>query len=396
MKNLIFSITLALISFAPALANLNGSGFYRVKNYGTNRWAYMVDNKAKTDIHATQIEMHSLQLSNNTDSILGAPGSVVYISPVSGMEYNVSAQGTNLAQLTGYSVKLGPDGSANGQALYQIFGTYKGVTEYIGDKNAILSDTWGTATTQGVSQIKFRQWFIIPVSADSDNFFGVVPTVSAGGKLYNATYTSFAYQPVSSSVKAYYISRVGNGMAEMIAISGAVPGGAPVIVECAGSTAADNKMNLLTSASALPSNALTGVYFDWNNEGWVNEVVYDPATMRVLGQCSDGSLGFITSSTLKTIPANSAYLKVAAGSPAEYKCVDSATFTAGVDSVITDSAELSYKNGIVSYGGSGQISIVNMSGQVVARNGASIDISTLPKGVYIAMAGGKRLKVMVN
>ena len=393
----ILSITLALISPIMLMANLNGNGFYRIKNYGTNRWAYMVDNKAKTDVLAGQVELHSLQLSSNTEFILSEPGSIIYINNVSGLEYNMAAQGSSVAQVAGYPVKIGTDGSSGDQTLYRIYGVYKGATEYIGDKKPASGGVDGNATTSKLSDPKRMQWLIYPVASNSDNYFGVVPNLTVGGKMYNLLYTSFSYQPVSPDVKIYYIARATKGMAEMIEVNGPVPAGVPVIIECAGSSAADNKMNLLVNQASLPSNALTGVYFDWNNAGFVNEVEYDPSTMRVLGQCSDGSLGFITDYSLSTIPANSGYLRVESGSPAEYKCVDSAVFTAGIDSVATDGISLRFSAGVVYCGEPANISVVNLAGQTVASAyGDSIDISHLQKGVYIAMAGTQRIKVMVN
>ena len=399
MKRLFLAIVFAA-SVCSMLANLNGNGYYRVRNYGSQRWAFIQDNKGSVDNVAGTADVHALGLIKNTEKIITDPASVVYISAENGSTYNMAAQGISLASLVGYGVNIRQAGTAeNGQAFYYIYGTKSGVTKYIGDDKVNSSEV-GLATTEPSdypAYVKWKQWMILPIAEDSDNFFGVVPSVTAKGKSYSMLYASFPFKPYSSGLKTYYIGRVMPGMVEMIEINGDVPGGLPVIVQCAGDEAADNKLSLLTSSASAPATALTGVYYNYKSSYNTNQVVYDPETMRVLGTTSDGSLGFIKADNLETIPANSAYLRVPAGSPAEYKCVDPDTFTAGVETVSQDGTVLSFSNGVVSCSKPGEILTFNMSGHVVAKgSGTSLNLSHLPKGVYIVKAVGNSLKVMVN
>lgn len=329
-KLLLFITTLATIQFA-AFADLTGAGYYRLRNYGSQRWVSMIDNHGSADPAASQADLHALKLSSGTEQIITDPASIFYITNIQGNQYDIVAQGVDFQTLVGNSVTInfGADGSADGQTLYRLYGTYGNYTKYISDGRSNLSNPEGYATIGSVSNVNFSKWMILPVSVTSDNYFATLPTVTANGKGYTSLFTSFSYKPYSSGVKAYYISRVGFGMAEMVEINGAVPTGSPVIIECAGQNASDNKMELTNDTPALPSNALTGVYFDYLHGSTSNRVEYDPQTMRVLGTCSDGSLGFVTAD-IEFIPANTAYLKVPAGSSPEFKCVSSSDFEANL------------------------------------------------------------------
>ncbi|MCH5231058.1 MAG: hypothetical protein J1F43_04610 [Muribaculaceae bacterium] len=329
----IFSL-ISLLTIALSLfADINGAGYYRVKNYGSSRWATLIDNHGSVDEIAFTADLHALQLTNNTAEILSDPGSVIYLTTISGNRYDIATQGTSLQALAGVPITILKDGSADGQALYRMYGSKSGVIAYIGDGRVDKSQEYGIASiSHGDNYLDYIKWEVIPVDVNSANYFGAVPDVKAGNQLFTTLFTSFAYKPYSSGVKAYYVGRVGFGMVEMIEITDAVPPGSPVIIQCAGTNAADNKLQLLTSQEALPNNALTGVYFNYQDNQYKNFVAYNPSSMRVLGVCKDGSLGFITSSALsgKNIPANSAYLNVPGGASPEFKCVSTAEFEANL------------------------------------------------------------------
>lgn len=333
MKRICITLaTIATLAVASqtASADIKGNGYYRVQNYGTQRWASLVDDKGSVDVNANSADLHSLKLNKNTTEILSDPGSIIYVESLGGSEYNLAAQGTSLQSLVGYSINLKADGSANGQALYRAYGTYKGYTKYIADGNLVTSQDLGEATINiSNANADNAKWFVIPVETNSDNFFGPVPTMTVGGKLYNPLFTSFAYTLSSPGMKAYYIGRVGFGMAEMIEITNGVPAGSGVIIECAGETAQENRVELVTNETALPNNSLRGVYFNYNRFGQTNLTAYNPKTMRILGQCSDGSLGYITAD-LDYIPANTSYLVVPEGSAPELKCVSTAEYEANL------------------------------------------------------------------
>ena len=325
MKNFLLSITLTLGLAFNSYADINGNGYYRVMNYGSSRWATLVDNYAAVDFFAGAADLHSLVLTNNKDEILSDPGSVVYLTNKSGYQYDIASQGVTLESLVNNTISIRANGKGeNNQNVYMIYGTYKGATKYIGDANIMTYQELGKASIN-VSNAKFNKWYFIPMDVNSDNYFGAVPTVTTSNGLYTTLFTSFAYTPYSQGVSAYYIGRVGYGMAEMIEISGAVPPGSPVVIKCADKAVANNKLQIVEQQTTLPANALTGVYFNYSGSTNVNQVAYDANTMRILGVCKDGSLGFITSD-IDFIPSNTAYLKVPAGSAPEIKCVSTAEY----------------------------------------------------------------------
>jgi hypothetical protein len=120
-------------------------------------------------------------------------------------------------------------------------------------------------------------------------------------------------------MEAYYVDAISEaqGKVHIREITGGVPASTPVIVKCAAQTPASNKLNVGVSTSGSASeNKLTGVYFCYPDAGnHTNVKVYDPATMRVLGTASDGSLAFVKATNLKYIPANTAYIKVSSSAP---------------------------------------------------------------------------------
>ena len=396
MKKILLS--LVLISTATSVfADLNGNGYYRVRNVGTTRWASLVDDwSSNIDYVAGTADLHALSLTKDTEAILSNPASIVYVDHLSGYRYNVGAQGVTLESLINNAVNIGEYKVKDGQKTYLIWGTKSGATKYISDGQLLPIDK-GTATlNENTAEPELRQWFFLPVEADGDNYFAAVPSVEANGGLYTTLYTSFSYAPYSEGLKFYAIGRTGEGMAEMIEIGDAVSAGTPVIVKCAGTQPVNNKLEIVNEGSVVSQNALTGVYFNYTSNDRSNHVAYNPATMRILGTCADGSLGFVTSN-IQYIPANTVYLNVAPGSPSELKCVTSEEFddnmNSGVESIIDSSSTLTFYNNTVYGSDASVITIVNLAGQTVMTTDNGIaDVSALAKGVYVATQGTKSIK----
>lgn len=150
--------------------------------------------------------------------------------------------------------------------------------------------------------------------------------------------------------------------------------------ECSTPDAETNRLHIGGTADTVKDNKLTGVYFcftDENIPNHLNYVKYDPATMRVLGVCKDGSLGFITASGLDYIPANSAYLKVASGTPSEIRIVNEDEYLSGVDEIIGEDCALK--------------TVYNLQGVKVLDRATSEQVEALPKGIYIV--NGKKVMV---
>lgn len=322
MKKILLTC-LAAAAVSTASADFNGNGYYRVENYKTLRYAEVIDNKATIDWAATNVELHSIRLQKDFDAVCTNPASVLYLNKINSKQYNIEAQGTSIKDIIDYYITVTDDaGSSNGQKLYYAYATYKGVMRFLGDGNSLSFPDLGTLTTNATGD--YRKWYIKPITETGDNFFGAAPNISVKGKYYTTLYTSFPYKPTNS--KTYYIKRVDHGMAEMVEATGVIPAETAVIIEGTSSKGTDNRMSLGGSGNALSGNSLIGVFFDLDDD-YKNFVTYDKKTMRVLGKCEDGSLGFITAD-IKVIPANTAYIVVPADSPAEFKCVTTAEFDA--------------------------------------------------------------------
>ena len=310
--------TLALTSIA-SLAEVNGDGYYRIQNYKTTRYVYVTDNKGRLDYATTTADMGAIELWLGLDKAACDPATVCYVKSISGSQYDVQAQGTGIYEIISTYVKL----RKNSDGTYLAYGEKSGMTKYLGDGEKGDCDR-GVMSSEVSGD--YRKWWIKPINTD-DNYFGVKADLAVGGKHYRSFYTEFPYSFASSGMKAYYISKVDNGMAVMKELTDGVPGGTPVFIETSSDQPVNCKLNIGGVSGSNPSdNKLTGVYFNtYNGPSHTNRVAYNPNTMRVLGKTSDGKLGFITA-VLDYIPANSSYLKVAAGTAAELKIVTEAEY----------------------------------------------------------------------
>ncbi len=384
-----FSTLLALASAIPVFANFNGAGYYRIKNQFTLRYVTVIDNDCEyIDLVTGKIDGHSLFTIQDFDIVCHDPASVIYAKKTSGTQYEVSAQGVSVKDMMKYHLNLGEWGKLGNEILYRLYATDKGVTKYLGDSANSRYPTgtviFGTPVASSTNSQKVVNWMILPISSNGDNFFGVLPTVTASGMEWASLYASFPYSAVSPGVEFYYPCAIAStGIVEMKKISGAVQGGVPVIVKCPSADPAQNRLNVGASGGKKPTdNILKGRYFNCyvSNGKYVNRLAYDKSTMRVLGRCADGSVGFVTDETLKYIPANSAYLVVPAWYPKELKCVFThAEFEAGVGEITADEE------------GGRPVDVYSITGVKVLKEATEEEIARLPKGLYIV--GGKKRMV---
>ncbi|MGN1246613.1 MAG: Ig-like domain-containing protein [Muribaculaceae bacterium] len=307
-------LAILLLAQASAYAELNGDGYYRVQNFKTQRYVYVTDNKGRLDYATTSADMGAIELWLGFEKASTDPATVCYVKHISGSQYDIQSQGTGIYEIISTYVKLYK--LSNG--TYYAYGEKGGMTKYLGDGEKGDCDE---GVMSGETTGDYRKWWIKPIDTD-DNYFGVKTDLSVGGKHYRAFYTEFPYSFASSGMKAYYVSKVDNGMAVMKEITDGVPGETPVFIETSSNQPKECKLNIGAATGATPSdNKLTGVYFNTHNgSAHSNYVAYNANTMRVLGKTSDGKLGFVTA-VLDYIPANSCYLKVESGSPAELKLV---------------------------------------------------------------------------
>ena len=310
MKRSLFVI-LANCIVLCAFAQLNGDGYYRVKNVASGRYITVKDNRGSVNVGTTSADMGAVQLYKGFDIVESDPSSILYIDNVGDGNYKFHSQGTDTYEIIGYYLKL----KQNSDGSYKAYQGNSMMVMYLGDgETSSVVDSRLVTNAKG----KYRDWYILPVSSSSsDNYFGVDPEVKASDAYYASFYASFPFSTVSDQMKVYYIDKVDKGMAVYKEVSnGNVPAAAPVFIKCVSESPSDNRLNITSNkASSLSSNKLSGVYFcNRTNDNHKNLTAYNAETMRVLGTTSDGKLAYVKAD-IEYLPANKSYLTVPAGSP---------------------------------------------------------------------------------
>lgn len=331
---LYFMALLPLSAFAQLTA-----GYYRVSNVMTERYLSIVDTKAEFKIGATYAnnvyaDLKAIYMEVDYDKIICNPASICYIDPVNSNSLNLKGQGLDLYDKAHRYLNYiqRPDGTfwlyATGSAAgitatkYLIDNTSHGTYFHpsIGDEN--------TTSTN-------RNWNILQITQSDAQCFGLKPEqqVTADGSYWTTMYAGFPCKPSDATMKAYYVSKVDNtfGLAVISALpNNIIASEVPVLIQCTGATPKENKMTLLDpNTTGVPqNNQLKGNYYCNDQEKSSDDVekkhhnvtAYDAATMRMLGQTTDGKLAFVKSN-IKYLPANKAYLNVSGTAPDVFRVV---------------------------------------------------------------------------
>ena len=362
MKKTILTLIAAAFTM-PTFAQYNGEGFYRIKNIGAaNRYISIANNKIEESAKnaepqagmAQEISVWSLRTIKDP---ISDPGSILYISGTTS-NLSLEAQGLRTKDLIGkYQIQ------ASGSTLWS---EAKGVQVYLVDNyeaGTKVDAEVRIVTNKIRSQAgSYASWEIIKID-NQNEYFGVAPEIKVGDKYYTTLYTFFAYE-LPAGMKAYYVDQhldksfnkyVNEPVAELIEISGQVPAGTPVILECSSQKPADNILKPLTSSSTKIDNSkneLSGNRFCFyslfagkektSKEYWneLRNVVEYESSMRVLGVDKNGKLALVpaakdqlewTDRTTKGyLPANTAYFTKTTGldATASLQLVDQEEFKA--------------------------------------------------------------------
>lgn len=395
MKKLIFSIALACISGLTAHAQFNGKGYYRIKNATTQRYMSLCDNHSRgVHVASTSVDAGALVTKKNFNEVVTDPGTVFYIENVSGANYNISSQGSNVYDMIQYYIRL----AKLNDGTYRAWQKDKSSGQVI-----ILSDENDYFYGKDISYVNSltsdaQRWYILPVNTE-ENYLGVKPNIEANGKYYATFFAETPFSFASSGMRALYISELkSSGAAIYKEIKGIVPAKTPVIIECSSKDPAKNKLKIeATSPSSIKDNLLTGVYFGLGMKATshYNCTAFDAKSMRVLGLSKDGSLELNNEDTymadimikigsnyeytypyIKAIPHNTAYVKVSSSVPAHMKLFKEGDPAAGINDI--------------QYTDDKPATIYNINGMMVRENATSTE--GLPKGIYIF----KGKKVVIN
>lgn len=370
MKKIVL-ILLASLSFFTAYAQLNGNGYYRVRNVGSERYITIKDNKGSINVSTTSADLGAVELYKNFENVVSDPGSILYIESV-GTGYRLHAQGTSTYEIIGYNLKL----KQNNDGSYKAYQENSYMVVYLCDaeRSSVVDGVLGTSD-KGTN---YRDWNIIPVDAESEDYFGVTPDFKHGDKYYASFYADFSFKTFSEDMTVYYVSRLYGDTAVYCKYSYPLPEGVPCFIECGSADAGNNRLQIAKYKSGKPmDNKLGGVYFCNTSKLHKNLKAYDPETMRVLGITSTGELGYIKAD-LEYLPANKSYLNVPSGSPDEIVLIslDKYKEITGIDDILEGDENTSY-------------AIYTMKGIKVGES--KEDFDNLPKGIYI-VNGEKVLK----
>ncbi len=318
MKRFLIGISLSVAVASNVSAQFTSNGYYRIRNYGTERYMYITDNTGTYDMNRDVGDFAAIQLWKGEERVISNPSTVMYVEEQSNQQFDISAQGTGIYAMVQRYVDVHTITSGAFKGTYTVSASAYNITKYLCDKEMSAVDR-GTVGTGGSSP--YRNWEVFMVSPESnDSYFGITPNVQLGEKYYYPFYVSFPFSLYSSGMKAYTVSRLERGYAIMNEVTGLIPAYTPVFIECSSSNPSDNRLNLLVSSNKpLENNLMSGVLFCNNQRPKSADAItaFDSQSMRVLGVTSEGKLGFVTSSPnlvtysdTQYLPANQAYLPV--------------------------------------------------------------------------------------
>lgn len=345
------SLILFLFLSIHIIAQLNGSGYYFVRNLDTHHYTHIINNKS-SGITGNSADFSDLRMfADEYMSIHSTPSCVLYIkvnqsgNPSIG---DIQAQGTGVYSMVG----IYPSIREVATGIYQTYATKAGTQFYVAEANdANLSTLAGLVRADsGNDYINFN---ILPISSDGDNYVGVKPDITCD-KYYKQYYVSYPFSFANNVNKAYIITKVDSELGVVVKkeITGVIPAYTPIIMEVNSAEVTDNRLNLGgTSTADVSGNILSGTLFNWKNGSKSSQVHYDEKTMRRLGVMDNGKLGYIVdvpnnaivNNQNGCIPANESYLVVPEGTPEQLQIVTEDEYeemkeSAGIGTASIDSA----------------------------------------------------------
>lgn len=371
------ALALAALCTLPAVAQLNGTGFYRFRNAqyasdyislandkfnfhtciskacGGLRQALTDAGKARALDCAGKYLQTDIHMVDDANIII--PGSVIYAKKItSDGEYNLIGQGTSLETLTTGKYSASADlefkeryititarSGSGANTLYTASVELKSSTSVplfgypsLGIRYLVDQDnTLALSTSYSATNAK---WYIEPVT-----HFNVLPEVELNGKWYTTLKVPFAFTLSGSVEKAFAITANSAGVLLYQEITGTVPAGTPVLLQCGSPNPTDCRLiptgaptytapqMLVNSDAPLAdenssyqgTNLLGGTYYcntdgtiTYNTNGGTDTINANKFTSTsgkyVIGKNAEGKLGFIPAANagLTYMPANKAWL----------------------------------------------------------------------------------------
>ncbi|MDD7335320.1 MAG: hypothetical protein PUG75_02310 [Prevotella sp.] len=288
----------ALFAHLAASAQLNGNGYYRIKNKVTGNYATLASdemsyqkvvdgiggsnllgdtkvswfgtstpkNPSKNGAYPTVIAKMGCYLQNDIRQVKDGTlntASVFYLEK-NGNQYNLKAEGTDLKAITtgqySASIKVDFPGfyttvKSLGNNLYNVYipVSAKALIANVNVGNFYFCDNAGTFGVEKDAGSKDEaQWYIEPATT-----FNVKPLDNVkdrSGHYYTTLCVDFPFSiPESGStvLAAYTVTgQDANGKAVLNKLTGTIAGGTPVILECASDDEATNVLNIESTEPA--------------------------------------------------------------------------------------------------------------------------------------------------
>lgn len=396
MKKFITLLAAFAVIFGVS-AEINGDGYYRVHNFGSGRYIYVLDNHGSLNMQATSADLGALEVWMDLDRAISDPASVIYVKSMSndGRFYDFQSQGTGVMSIINRSVRVRYWDDNTGK-YYRIWGEDSGMVRYIGDGCEENESEKGYVSSVQPYKNDYVKWYFTPITSESSNYFGVKPTVNVDGKWYAPFYADFPFSPASEGMKAWYVSKLDGNMAVISEYKGVVPASFPVLIECSSNDVSKNKINIGGTAGEKPQTWLRGVYFKNESLSHPNTTKYNPTSMRLFGITAEGKAGFITA-TDKYVPRNAAYLFVPEGSEKELFIITEEEYKLGVTGIDAENIKVRTNGRTIEVSGANgsPIEVYNLAGsEVYSGTGSSITLANA--GVYIVRIHGKAYKVIAK
>ena len=277
-----FLLALTALCALPALAQLNGTGYYRMRNASrTTEYISMSNDlfnyttciggacgglgQAVTSAgQARALACAGKYLSTDIHLIedIIEPATIIYAqkrtTSSTNYEYNLIGQGTSLLTLTTGTypgsiqlqfkdryVTINTSSGSGATTQYTAQIELKSATSVplygqpsLGKR--YLVDDGGTLAINESSSAQNAKWYIEPVT-----YFNVKPEVEFNGKYYTTIYVPFAFKLNNNVEKAYAITANNSGVLDVTEVAtsgGTVPAGTPVVLECTSPNAADCRL----------------------------------------------------------------------------------------------------------------------------------------------------------
>lgn len=376
--------------YEAKVAQIAGSlqeGYYRLRNTGTQRTLYMLDDKV-TVSNTGLNDLKAFQLIADVLRSQSDPACVMKITagPASGsaLDHNIATQGTDFQKVFSSYVKMLPIELGDGKEGYSMWITKSGTKKFFGDSAPSAAETASLSfTAEGYGAV----WNVNAVDAESTtDFFGVSPTVTVGGKYYAPFMADFPFAAASEGVKVYGIDKIDTNKKVMVLkeYEGVIPAATPVIILCAGPLPSDNRLAVGAAGDAanVKGNQLKGVWFDFNMDGRVNQTAFDQSSMRVLAE-ADGKLVF-TKADYSAVPRNQAYMKLEGMRPVginEYQVMTQEEYEAlGVEAITADET----------------VDVYLPDGVLLKAGVRKSEVPALGKGLYILRSATSSEKLLVH